>query len=84
MKPVHVKDSLPRTIRRVPFGAGIVPFERVFRTLAAMHYGGPLTVEMWADPDGAGDPVATVCAARQFVANLVESMVPAPVPVLAG
>ncbi len=81
---VHVKDSLPRTIRRVPFGAGIVPFERVFRTLAAMHYGGPLTVEMWADPDGAGDPVATVRGARQFVANLVESMVPAPVPALAG
>ncbi len=53
---VHVKDSLPRTIRRVPFGAGIVPFERVFRTLAAMSYRGPLTVEMWADPDGAGDP----------------------------
>ena len=81
---VHVKDSLPRTIRRVPFGAGIVPFERVFRTLAAIGYRGPLTVEMWADPDGAGDPVATVRAARQFVADLVKATYPVPVPALAG
>jgi L-ribulose-5-phosphate 3-epimerase len=75
---VHVKDSLPRIIRRVPFGAGIVPFERVFRTLADMHYGGPLIVEMWADSDGAGDPVATVRAARRFVADLVELTYPSP------
>ena len=81
---VHVKDSLPRTIRRVPFGAGIVPFEQVFRKLAAMSYRGPLTVEMWADPDGAGDPMATVRAARQFVAELVEASYPAPMLTLAG
>lgn len=81
---IHVKDSLPKTIRRVPFGAGIVPFEQVFRTLAAMHYGGPLIVEMWADADGAGDPVATVRAARKFVADLIESTYPAPEAALAG
>jgi L-ribulose-5-phosphate 3-epimerase len=81
---VHVKDSLPKTIRRVPFGAGIVPFEQVFRTLAAMRYCGPLTVEMWADADGAGDPVATVRAARQFVADLVARFYPTPAPVMAG
>jgi L-ribulose-5-phosphate 3-epimerase len=81
---IHVKDSLPKTIRRVPFGAGIVPFEQVFRTLAAMHYGGPLIVEMWADADGVGDPVATVRAARQFVADLVERTYPAPEAALAG
>jgi L-ribulose-5-phosphate 3-epimerase len=79
---IHVKDSLPRTIRRVPFGAGIVPFEPVFRTLAAMHYGGPLIVEMWADP--VGDPVATVRAARQFVAGLVERTYSAPAVGVAG
>jgi L-ribulose-5-phosphate 3-epimerase UlaE len=73
---IHVKDSLPRTIRRVPFGAGIVPFEQVFRTLAAMHYRGPLVVEMWAD--ATGDPTTTVRAARQFVAGLVERTYPAP------
>ena len=77
---IHVKDSLPRTIRRVPFGAGIVPFERVFRTLAAMNYHGPLVVEMWADPQAA-DPLATVCDARQFVANQVALAYPALAPV---
>lgn len=70
MVAVHVKDCLPRTIRRVPFGAGIVPFEPVFRTLAAMSYRGPLVVEMWAGPDEA-DALATVRSARQFVAGLV-------------
>jgi predicted hexulose-6-phosphate isomerase len=81
---IHVKDSLPRIIRRVPFGAGIVPFERVFRALADMHYGGPLVVEMWADPDGDGDAVATVRAARRFVADLVELTYLSPAPGKAG
>jgi predicted hexulose-6-phosphate isomerase len=81
---VHVKDSLPGTIRRVPFGAGIVPFEQVFRALAAMHYSGPLVVEMWADPADADDPVANVRAARRFVADLVELTYPAPEPGVAG
>lgn len=73
---LHVKDSLPRTIRRVPFGAGIVPFEQVFRTLAVMNYHGPLVVEMWADPNEA-DSVATVRSARRFVADLVDRTYPA-------
>ncbi len=76
---MHVKDSLPKTIRRVPFGAGIVPFEQVFRTLAAMSYRGPLVVEMWADPQ-ASDPLATVRDARQFVANQVALAYPALAP----
>ena len=55
---VHVKDCLPGTIRGVPFEAGIVPFDEVFRVLASMNFRGPLTVEMWADMDKTGDPVA--------------------------
>ena len=73
---LHIKDSLPGTIRRVPFGAGIVPFEQVFCTLAAMNYHGPLVVEMWADPNEA-DSVATVRSARRFVADLVDRTYPA-------
>ena len=69
---VHVKDCLPRTIRGVPFREGIVPFDEVFRTLASMKFRGPLTVEMWADMDRTGDPVAATRAARQFVADLIE------------
>lgn len=73
---LHVKDSLPGTIRRVPFGAGIVPFEQVFRTLAAINYHGPLVVEMWADANE-GDSVAAVRSARRFVADLVDRTYPA-------
>lgn len=69
---VHVKDGLPGVIRRVPFGTGIVPFEAVFQVLAAQGFRGPLVVEMWADEEGAADPVATVQAARRFVAELIE------------
>ncbi len=68
---IHVKDSLPNVIRRVPFDTGIVPFEAVFQELAAQGFCGPLTVEMWTDEEG-GDPVATVRAVRQFVADLIE------------
>jgi L-ribulose-5-phosphate 3-epimerase len=69
---VHVKDGLPRTIRGVPFEAGLVHFDDVFRVLAGLAFRGPLTVEMWADMDKTGDPVGAVRAARQFVANLVD------------
>jgi len=69
---VHVKDSLPRTIRRVPFGAGIVPFVPVFRTLAGQGYRGPLVVEMWADTPGVTDPLEAAREARRFVARLLE------------
>ena len=69
---IHVKDSLPRTIRRVPFGAGIVPFAPVFRTLAGQGYRGPLVVEMWADTPGVSDPLQAAREARRFVAGLVE------------
>ncbi len=69
---VHVKDGLPRVIRRVPFGAGIVPFAAVFRALAGQGYRGPLAVEMWADEGPGSDPLAAARAARQFVADLVD------------
>jgi L-ribulose-5-phosphate 3-epimerase len=69
---VHVKDGLSRTIRGVPFEAGLVHFDEVFRVLAGLDYRGPMTVEMWADMDKTGDPVGAVRAARQFVANLVQ------------
>ena len=32
----------------------------------------PLTVEMWADMDKTGDPVAAARAACRFVADLIE------------
>ena len=63
---IHVKDALPRTIRRVPFGTGIVPFEPVFRALASQGYRGPMVVEMWSDDGAAGDPMETARAASSL------------------
>jgi L-ribulose-5-phosphate 3-epimerase UlaE len=68
---VHVKDTVPSVVRGVPFGKGIVPFGEVFQALAEIGFHGPLTVEMWADMDQAGDPLAAADAARQLVARLV-------------
>jgi L-ribulose-5-phosphate 3-epimerase len=73
---VHVKDTVPGVVRGVPFGEGIVPFEEVFQTLADTGFWGPLTVEMWAHMDESGDPLASVVAARDFVARLVASAWP--------
>ena len=60
---IHVKDAQPNVIRGIPFGTGIVPFEAVFATLARMGFCGLFTVEMWADMDLTGDPLASTAAA---------------------
>jgi L-ribulose-5-phosphate 3-epimerase len=72
MVAIHTKDSLPRTIRGVPFRTGLMKFEAVFRTLADIGFIGPFVVEMWADMDKTGDPVGAVRAARQLVMDLIE------------
>lgn len=47
----HLKDTRVGVYRRVPFGAGIVPWEEVFDVLSAST--APLVIEMWNDR---GDP----------------------------
>jgi L-ribulose-5-phosphate 3-epimerase len=69
---VHVKDGLRDIIRGVPFGEGQVPFAETFQALKECGFRGPLVVEMWSHLDRTGDPFATACAARRFVADLVE------------
>ncbi len=64
---VHVKDGLPRTIRGVPYGEGIVPFAATFAALREVAFRGPLIVEMWASMDRTGDPFGAARAARAFV-----------------
>ena len=44
---VHVKDTRPGEPRRVPFGAGTVPFVAAFQKLAEMNFIGPILLEMW-------------------------------------
>jgi L-ribulose-5-phosphate 3-epimerase/hexulose-6-phosphate isomerase len=68
---IHLKDALPKIIRGVPFGDGIVPFQDTFRALAATGFWGLLGVEMWGDMHANEDPIAAAKAARRFVSDLV-------------
>ena len=62
---VHVKDSRPDEPRRVPFGAGVVPFVAAFQKLAEMDYSGPVLIEMWND--NRPDSMQLIVEARQWV-----------------
>jgi L-ribulose-5-phosphate 3-epimerase len=73
---VHVKDTVPGVVRGVPFEEGIVPFGEVFQALAEIGFWGPLMVEMWSHMDESGDPLASIVAARQFVARQVAAAWP--------
>jgi L-ribulose-5-phosphate 3-epimerase len=68
---IHVKDTLPGKVRGVPFEEGIVPFVETFQALARIGFCGPLAVEMWADMDASGDPLASAIAARELVTRLI-------------
>ena len=68
---VHLKDTRLREFRRVPFGEGLVDFDGAFRTLKRMGYRGPFMVEMWNE--AVEDPVATVAAARQWLADKLDA-----------
>lgn len=45
---IHLKDTMPHICRDVPFGNGIVDFDRSLKTLHDMGYTGFMTVEMWS------------------------------------
>jgi L-ribulose-5-phosphate 3-epimerase len=62
---LHVKDARIREIRRVPFGAGVVDFDAVFRTLQEIQYAGPLVVEMWNE--GEKEPIAVAARALRWL-----------------
>jgi L-ribulose-5-phosphate 3-epimerase len=68
---VHVKDAMPKVIRGIPFGEGIVPFEEAFRALSRMGFWGMLGVEIWGDRHAGDDPIAAAASARRFVDKLV-------------
>lgn len=62
---IHVKDTRPGVFKNVPFGSGVVEFERCFETLKRSGYRGPYLIEMWSE--SAVDPIAEVIAAREWV-----------------
>lgn len=70
---VHVKDVQPGQVRGIPFGQGIVQFDKVFPVLAGLGFCGPMTVEMWAHLDKGGDPFQSASSARQSVGRRVEA-----------
>ncbi len=65
MVALHVKDARPGEPRRVPFGAGEVPFVAAFEGLLAGGFSGPIVVEMWNDD--ALDSVQLLGDARGWV-----------------
>ena len=62
---VHVKDTRPGVFKHVPFGEGVVDFERCFATLKQTGYCGPYLIEMWSE--SSADPLAEVAKARDWV-----------------
>lgn len=66
---IHLKDTRRRVPRRVPFGAGVVPFAEVFGTLRDLGYQGPFMVEMWND-----DPATAQQAARAALRWVEDAM----------
>lgn len=62
---VHVKDTKPGVFKNVPFGEGVVDFERCFATLKQSGYCGPYLIEMWSETSD--DPVHEVAKARDWV-----------------
>lgn len=47
----HVKDATPGCFREIPFGEGIVDFDRCFQALGQMDYNGLLIAEMWSNEE---------------------------------
>jgi L-ribulose-5-phosphate 3-epimerase len=77
---IHVKDALPKIIRGVPFGTGIVPFQDTFRALVQSGFWGLIGIEMWGSMHAEQDPIACVADARKFVDSLVTEAWPAEGP----
>jgi L-ribulose-5-phosphate 3-epimerase/hexulose-6-phosphate isomerase len=73
---IHVKDALPKIIRGVPFGEGIVPFRDTFKTLAEIGFWGMLGIEIWGQMHDNDDPIASAAFARQFLDTLVDEAWP--------
>ena len=67
---VHIKDTQPGVFKNVPFGSGVVEFERCFETLQKSGYRGPYLIEMWSET--AADPMQEVRNARAWVVDKMQ------------
>ena len=48
---IHLKDTKPGIVRRIPYGEGMVNFEKDFTALKKVNYSGLFVAEMWCDED---------------------------------
>jgi len=47
---IHLREARPEFFHNVPFGTGIVPFQKLFDMLNRQRYTGPVHLEIWHDP----------------------------------
>ncbi len=62
---VHLKDTRPGVVRKIPFGEGTVDFRESFEILSREDYAGPFVVEMWNEEES--DARAVITAAREWL-----------------
>ncbi len=68
---VHVKDAMPKVIRGIPYGEGIVPFRETFQALVQIGFWGLIGAEMWGQMHAGPDPIEHIASARRFIQDLV-------------
>jgi predicted hexulose-6-phosphate isomerase len=68
---VHVKDAMPKIIRGIPYGEGIVPFRETFQALVKIGFWGLIGAEIWGQMHGGPDPIEHVASARRFIQDLI-------------
>jgi L-ribulose-5-phosphate 3-epimerase len=69
---VHVKDAMPKVIRGIPYGEGIVPFRETFQALVQIGFWGLIGAEMWGQMHAGPDPIECVASARRFIEDQVK------------
>jgi L-ribulose-5-phosphate 3-epimerase len=63
---IHLKDTLPKQFRNIPYGTGTVDFTSFFKLLKKMDYKGLLVAEMWATEDREAS-IGYISKARSFL-----------------
>ena len=69
---IHIKDTTPGIVRRIPFDEGNVDFTSAFRVIRDSGFIGPVVVEMWADEKD--DTLEEVKAAKTFIIEKMEKV----------
>ena len=62
---IHIKDTLPKVVRNIPFGQGNVDFVSAFDALRGIGFYGPMLLEMWAEKNK--DNLAVIKDSREWV-----------------